>query len=136
MCFFLTITFKTGHLSIKCPKHLLEQTMESSRKRKSAPETDRNHAESEMRRRKMKALENHADYGFIVGPQKESAEVNLTQNLNKQMIDYILQLMRCFKSDLLAASEYFEGLMRSPLTENPPVWIKHIQPHIFKLVLK
>jgi len=44
--------------------------------------------------------------------------------------------MHCFKSDLLAASEYFEGLLRSAVTENPPVWIKHIQPHIFKLLLK
>jgi len=59
--------------------------MESSRKRKSAPDFDRNDAESEMRRRKLKALEEHADFAgfsFIVGPEKESAEVNSTINLN------------------------------------------------------
>jgi len=52
------------------------------------------------------------------------------------MIDHILQLMHCSKVDLLVASDYFGGLLRSPSAENPPVWIKHIQPHIFKLVLK
>jgi len=52
--------------------------MESSRKRKSAPEMDRNDAENEMRRLKLLALEDHADFGFIVGTEKESAEVNLT----------------------------------------------------------
>jgi len=92
--------------------------------------------ESEMRRRKIKALEDHADFEFKIGPEKGSAEVNSTSNLNLHLIEYISQLMRCFKSDLLAASEYFGGLLRSPSAENPPVWIKHIQPHIFKMILK
>jgi len=44
------------------------------------------------------------------------------------------QLVHCFKGDLLVASEYFEGLIRSG---NPcPVHIKHIKPHIFKLVMR
>jgi len=114
----------------------MEQIMESSRKRKSAPEMDKNEVEREMRQRKLKALEDHSNFSFIVGPEKETAEVNWASNLNLQLLKYILQLMQCFKSDLLAASEYFEGLLRSPCAENPPVWIKHIQPHIFKMILK
>jgi len=56
--------------------------MESSRKPKSVQDMDRGELESEMRRRKMTALEAHADFGFIVGTEKESAEVNSTQNVN------------------------------------------------------
>jgi len=56
--------------------------MESSRKRKSAPDFDRNDAESEMQRRKLKALDAHADFRFIIGPEKESAEVNTTFIIN------------------------------------------------------
>jgi len=52
--------------------------MESARKRKSAPEMGRSAMESGMRRRKLKALENHADFGFIVGRLKDEAEVNST----------------------------------------------------------
>jgi len=44
--------------------------------------------------------------------------------------------MHCFKSDLLLASEFFQGLLRSPLTETPPVSIKYHQPRIFKRLLR
>jgi len=52
--------------------------MESSRKRKTAPEMDKSEMESEMRRQKLEALNDHADFGFIVGTEKETAEVNST----------------------------------------------------------
>jgi len=54
--------------------------MESSRKRKLAPEFSRSDLERDMRQRKLKFLEDYADFGFIVGTEKESAEVNLTHN--------------------------------------------------------
>jgi len=37
--------------------------------------------------------------------------------------------MHCSKVDLVAASDYFGGLLRSPRTEKPPVHMKHVQPH-------
>jgi len=56
--------------------------MESSRKRKSAPEMDKSEVEREMRRKKLKALEDHSNFSFIVGPEKETAEVIQTVSLN------------------------------------------------------
>jgi len=50
--------------------------MELSKGKKSARFLDKSDAEREMRRRKLKALEQHADFHFIIGPEKESAEVN------------------------------------------------------------
>jgi len=64
--------------------------MESSRKRKLAPEFNRSDLEREMRRQKLKILEDHADFGFLVGAEKGSAVVILIQNLNEQLIRYIL----------------------------------------------
>jgi len=55
--------------------------MESSDEKNSVLGFDKSDLEREMRRRKLKALEEHADlanFGFIVGPQKESAVVNST----------------------------------------------------------
>jgi len=45
--------------------------MESSRKRKSALDYVENKAETELRRRKLAALEEHADFSFTIGPEKE-----------------------------------------------------------------
>jgi len=49
--------------------------MESSRKQKSAQDFDKSKVEGEMRRRKLAALEKHADFSFLVGPEKQSAVV-------------------------------------------------------------
>jgi len=56
--------------------------MESSEEQNSAPDFDRSDLEREMRRLKLKALEAHADFGFIVGEEKDIAEVNSALNLN------------------------------------------------------
>jgi len=52
--------------------------MESSRKRKSAPDFDKNEVEREMRLRKLNALEANADFSFLVGTEKEDAQVGST----------------------------------------------------------
>jgi len=56
--------------------------MEPSKKRKSTSDFDISDAETELKRRKLKALEAHADFGFKVGTEEESAEVNTTFIIN------------------------------------------------------
>jgi len=58
--------------------------MEASMKRKFTPDFDKKELESGMRRQKLKALEQHADFVFLIGKEKESAEVNWTLVLNEQ----------------------------------------------------
>jgi len=66
-------------MSTKFLNHLCEQIMDTSRKRKAAPELDRSEVERKMRLRKLKSMEEHADFSFIVGTEKET-EVSLTCN--------------------------------------------------------
>jgi len=56
--------------------------MEASRKRKFTPDFDKKELESGMRRQKLEALEQHADFVFLIGKEKESAEVNSTFIIN------------------------------------------------------
>jgi len=56
------------------------------RKRKLSPES---YAKSEMQRLKLEALEEHGDFSFLVGPEKESAEVNLTFSLLEVCIIFV-----------------------------------------------
>jgi len=51
--------------------------MESSRKRELATNSDKGEVEGEMWRRKLAALEKHADFSFLIGPEKHSAVVCL-----------------------------------------------------------
>jgi len=52
--------------------------METFRAQKSTPDFDRSDLEKEMRRRKLKALEEYANFSFLVGADKENAEVKFT----------------------------------------------------------
>jgi len=69
-------------LSAKFDNNFLEQTMESPKKRKSTSDLDKSDSAGEFRRRKLKVLEEYADFSFLIGEEKESAEVNSTCNLN------------------------------------------------------
>jgi len=113
--------------------------MESAPEQISTRELDRSGAELEMRRLKMDALEkvDHAggEFSFLVGADAAFAEV-IVRILLLYLLISLLQVFRCFKSDLLVASDYFRALLRSPLTGEPPVVIKHHQPHIFKIVIR
>jgi hypothetical protein len=74
------------------------------------------------------------DFSFLAG-DGEAAEV-WSSSILKNCLNLVLQLVHCFKSDLLVASEYFRALLRNPLENSTPVIIKHIKPHIFKLVIR
>jgi len=95
----------------------------------------------QMRRLKMEALEKGemTDYSFIVGPEKTTAEVKFRISfgvvcaLNINFV-FSRQLVHCLKFDLMMASGYFEGLIRSG--EPCPVHVKHIQPRIFKMLIR
>ncbi|XP_059473837.1 uncharacterized protein LOC132195691 [Neocloeon triangulifer] len=73
------------------------------------------------RERKLEALEKgeRTDCVFLVGSD-ESTAVAIHGN----------------KFDLEAASEYFEGLFRSPLTPPGPIRVKHVEPRIFRMVVE
>jgi len=95
--------------------------------------------EQEMRCLKLEALEKgrHTDFTFLVGPDKDDAvvshqtarcfQVKLKSNISSQLV-------HCLKGDLLMSSEYFEGLIRSG--DPCPVHVRHIQPHIFKMLIR
>jgi len=51
--------------------------MASLGKRKSAADLVKSEVEAEMRRRKLAALKENADFSFLIGPVKESAVVCL-----------------------------------------------------------
>jgi len=102
-------------------------------------------AEGEIRRQKQATLEKDpaagdAEFSFMVGADAGTAEVSLASflcMLKKEIhFVFILQLMHCSKFDLLVASDYFEGLLRKLQPGQPPVLIRHVQPHIFKMMLR
>jgi len=99
----------------------------------------RNAAEKEMRRLKLDALEKGTmtDFAFLLGPEKETAEVRFSFYVRKDgLLLNDFQLVHCFKSDLLMASDYFRALVNCSLTGPCPVHEKHVKPHIFKLVIR
>jgi len=71
--------------------------MESaSGEQKSLLDFNKSDFEREMRRRKMAALEEYADFTFLVGAEKESAEVNLNL-LSIKVINFYFAVDALFK---------------------------------------